>query len=123
VINLKTLKIYGKTITKFLAALFTLALILALFNSLNLLYSKATDIIIMIGMVLTLFIIGFSYGKKAEKKGYLEGLKIGGCLIFLMIIINLIFYQTGFSFERIIYYSVLILSSTLGSMMGINKKN
>ena len=120
---MKTLKIYGKTIGKFLAFLILLSGILAFFHTFNILYSKSTDAIIMIGMILTLFFIGFAYGKKAEKKGYIEGLKIGGCLIFLMVIINLIFYQTGFSFERILYYSVLILSSTLGSMIGINKKN
>jgi len=107
----------------FLGILLLLAAILAIFNSFNILYSKGTDIFILIGMILLLFIIGFEFGKKAQKKGYLEGLKIGGCLIFLLLVINLLFYQTGFSLERILYYAVLILSSTLGSMLGINKKN
>jgi len=120
---LKTLKRYGKTIGIFGVFLIIFAAILSCFNVFNLMYSKSTDIVIMIGMVLSLFLIGFSYGKKAEKKGFLEGLKIGICFILLLVFINLIFYQTGFSIERIIYYTVLILSSTLGSMIGINKKN
>ncbi len=120
---MKTLKKYGKAMGIFLGVLLLFTFILAIFNSLNILYFKATNTIIFIGMVFVLFIIGFEFGKKAPKQGYLEGLKIGFCLIFLMIIINLIFYQTGFSFERILYYTVLILSSTLGSMIGINKKN
>jgi len=120
---MKTLKMYGKTIGKFMGFLLIFAGILSLLNVCNFLYSKSTDLIIMIGMSLVLFFIGFNYGKKAEKKGFLEGLKIGGSIIFLLLVINLIFYQTGFSIERLIYYIVLILSSTLGSMIGINKKN
>ena len=120
---MKTLKQYGKTIAVFGGFLILLAMLLSLFQTFNILYSKSTDILIMIGMILSLFIIGFSYGKKAEKKGFLEGLKIGVCLIILLIFINLIFYQTGFSLERFLYYTVLILSSTFGSMIGINKKH
>lgn len=107
----------------FLGILLFFSAILALLNSFHIFYSKGTDLFILIGMILILFIIGLEYGKKASKKGYLEGLKIGVCLIFLLLFINLIFYQTAFSFERILYYIVLILSSTLGSMLGINKKH
>lgn len=122
-IILKIIKQYGKTIGIFLGILFMLSFVIAILNSLNIIYSKGSDIIILVGMILTLFIIGLEYGKKAEKKGFLEGLKIGGSLIFILILINLIFYQTGCSIERFIYYAVLILSSTLGSMLGINKKH
>ncbi len=122
-IILKIIKQYGKTIGIFLGILFILSFVIAILNSLNIIYSKGSDIIILVGMILTLFIIGLEYGKKAEKKGFLEGLKIGGSLIFILILINLIFYQTGCSIERFIYYAVLILSSTLGSMLGINKKH
>lgn len=86
-------------------------------------YTKGSDIVTMIGMILLFAIIGLQYGKKATSKGYLEGLKIGASLIFILIVINLLFYRTGFSLERFVYYIVLILSSTCGSMIGINKKN
>ena len=119
---MKTLLKYAKMTGLFLGVILLLSFILALFNSFGFLYFNATNTIILIGMILLLFIIGFEFGKRALKQGYLEGIKIGFCLIFLMIVINLIFYQTGFSIERIIYYVVLILASTLGSMVGINKK-
>ncbi len=120
---MKTLKKYGKTILIFLGILCFFSIILSLFNLFSILYTKGTNLFIFIVMILTLFFIGFTWGKKALKKGYLEGLKIGLCLIFLLIVINLLFYRTGFSIERIIYYCVLILSSVLGSMIGINKKH
>ena len=119
---MKTVKEYGKTMGIFLLIVLILTAILTCCNLANFLYTKSTDTITMIGMILLFTIIGFEYGKKAESKGYLEGLKIGSSLIFLLIIINLLFYQTGFSISRFIYYIVLILSSTLGSMIGINRK-
>ena len=120
---MKNLQKYGKTILIFLGILLVFSLILTLLNMTHILFTKGTDTFIFIGMILTLFFIGFFWGRHAEKKGYLEGLKIGACLILILILINLIFYRTGFSLERIIYYIVLILSSTLGSMLGINKKS
>lgn len=122
-IILKTLKKYGKTIGFFLIGILLIAFVISLFNITNLMYTKGSDIVTIIGMILLFAIIGLQYGKKATSKGYLEGLKIGASLIFILIVINLLFYQTGFSLERFIYYIVLILSSTFGSMIGINKKN
>ena len=120
---MKNLQKYGKTLLVFLGILFVFSLILTLLNMTHVLFTKGTDTFIFIGMILTLFFIGFSWGRKAKEKGYLEGLKIGVSIILLLILINLIFYRTGFSLERLIYYIVLILSSTLGSMLGINKKS
>ncbi len=120
---MKNLQKYGKTILIFLGILLVFSLLLTLFNMTHVLFTKGTDTLIFIGMILILFLIGFSWGRHAEKKGYLEGLKIGCSIILLLIFINLIFWRTGFSIERMIYYIVLILSSTLGSMLGINKKS
>ena len=119
---MKTLKKYGKTLGIFLICILVLSLIVSLFNIANILYTKGSDIMIMIGMVLIFGFIGLQFGRVATEKGYLEGLKIGGSLILVLIVINLLFYRTSFSLERFIYYVVLILSSTLGSMIGINKK-
>ena len=119
---MKTLKKYGKTIGIFSLCIIVLSLIVSLFNITNILYTKGSDIMIMIGMMLIFGFIGLQFGRATTKKGYLEGLKIGGSLIIILIVINLLFYRTGFSLERFIYYVVLILSSTLGSMIGINRK-
>jgi len=119
---MKILKKYSKTLIFFLITIFILSFIVSLLNITNTLYSKGSEIITIIGMILLFAIIGIEYGKKAQEKGYLEGLKIGLSLIFVLIIINILFYRSGFSLERLIYYIVLILTSTLGSMIGINKK-
>ena len=119
---MKKLKKYCLTGLFFLGFIFLFSLILTTFNYFDILHFKLTNTFIFIGMILLLFIIGFEYGKKALKKGFLEGIKIGLWLIFILIFINIVFSHVSFSLERTIYYIVLILASTLGSMVGINKK-
>ena len=115
----KTIHILWISVLSFLIFSFLLSFL----NKIHFLYSNSTDILVFIFMLLFFSILGFYYGKKTPSKGYLEGLKVGGILILFLIIINLIFFQNRFTIERTLYYITLILSSMLGSMIGINKKN
>ena len=122
VIILNKLKSYFKVILIGLLFMVGFAFLLSILQYFNLFYGKASEVFMFIYMAILFFIIGFLVGKKATHKGYLEGIKISLSLIFILIVINVLFYQTGFSLERTIYYFILILSSTMGSMIGINKK-
>ena len=122
VIILNKLKSYFKVILIGLLFMLVFAFLLSILEYFNLFYGKVSEVSMFIYMAILFFIIGFLVGKKATHKGYLEGIKISLSLIFILIVINVLFYQTGFSLERTIYYFILILSSTLGSMIGINKQ-
>ena len=106
----------------FIIYILVLGLVLSFLNYFHITYSKGSSIISLIAMVIIFGIIGFKFGLKAIKKGYLEGVKIGSSLIFLFIIINILFFHKFFHFEQLLYYVVLVLASTLGSMIGISKK-
>lgn len=84
--------------------------------------STITNLMIFIFNILVFFIFGFKSGKKASNKGYIAGLKIGGLFLLILIIINLFSARAFLNITTIIYYIVLLLSSTLGGMLGINKK-
>ena len=120
---MKTLKKYGKTLGLFTIIILLLSLIFSLFNLGGLMNFNTTSILFMILMIMIFLIIGYRFGKNAVKKGYIEGLKIGFCLILVLLFINVVFYKSNFSLERIIYYIVLILSSIMGSMLGINRQD
>lgn len=122
VIILNKLKSYFKVILIGLLFMIVFAFLLSILEYFNLFYGKVSEVFMFIYMAILFFIIGFLVGKKATHKGYLEGIKISLSLIFILIVINVLFYQTGFSLERTIYYFILILSSTMGSMIGINKQ-
>lgn len=108
-----------KTYLIFLIVILIIVMILSLLNSFGV--SKSiTNILSIISTILLFLIIGYTSGKKCEKKGYIEGIKKGTLLVLILIIIGLITFD--FSFKTIIYYSILVLTTIFGAMLGINKK-
>ncbi len=65
---------------------------------------------------------GWYIGKRSNKRGWLEGLKIGLISLLLFILSSLFIFNTNLAIKNIIYYFILLISTTLGSMIGINKK-
>ncbi len=108
----------------FLIAIMSLLLLLFLvtiFNYFDLFNHKVTNILIIMIPILSLILGGFYIGKKAIKRGYLEGLKLGIIFILIIVIINLIL-QENFNLKDIIFYLILLSSSIFGSMVGINSQ-
>lgn len=71
---------------------------------------------------LSFFIVSAMASKNITEKGYILGIKLGLIFIILMVLINLIFFKSGFNIDRIIYYTILIISSILGGSFGKNLK-
>ena len=71
---------------------------------------------------LSFFIVSSMASKSITEKGYILGIKLGLLFVILMILINLIFFKNGFNIDRIIYYTILIISSILGGSFGKNLK-
>lgn len=82
-----------------------------------------TNFLIFIFNIVAFFIFGYINGKNASNKGYLAGLKIGLLFISVFIIISLFLSWSIFNLSSIIYYISLILSSSFGAAIGINKKS
>lgn len=102
--------------------LITLVFITSLLNLIGV-NSTITNHLIFIFNISLFFIFGLKNGKKASNKGYLAGLKVGGLFLLVLIIISLFTSKNIFSLSTFIYYLVLILASTLGGSLGINKKS
>ena len=88
------------------------------FNLINENMYKVFKIIILI---INIFISGIIIGKKAKNKGYLEGIKLS-LLIIPLFIITTILTKEPLKLSVIIYYLIIIFTSTLGSMIGISRK-
>lgn len=98
---------------------------IAIFSSLINLTGVASVLVNKLTVILTaisFFIISAIASKKINQKGYILGIKLGLLFIILMVIINLIFFKSGFTIDRIIYYIILIISSILGGSFGKNLK-
>lgn len=118
---MKKLLYYVKKIVIFLGILFAFCLALSFFNMVGL-SKKISTIMLFVINVMAFFICGYIHGKKTEKKGLVEGLKISLILIVIMFILSMILYDYEIKFSNFIYYIILSLSSITGAIFGKNKK-
>lgn len=102
--------------------LFSSVILISLFNLINLFSADFWYIINMILVILFFFVLGIRSGKKAAKRGFLSGLKIGFITSMVFFLLYIIFFGFNIHLKTILYYTILIISSILGSMVGINKK-
>lgn len=115
-------KKYGEAFLLVFIFLGFFSMLLTLLGYFNITSSKITEYLILFLTMVSLFIGGFFLGKKCEQKGWLEGIKIGSMVIFLFFLISYLGFDQGLNVKVCIYYLILLVSSILGSMIGINKK-
>ena len=109
---------YFKSLAISMLGIITIPILLTIFNMFKLYTNKI--IIIIVGSIL-MFISGLILGKKVEKNGYLNGILLSVITILFLLIISIIF-RFKLNISTLIYYVILIISTVLGSVLGINKK-
>lgn len=114
---------YLKTLLYVTIGTFFINLILTLLYYFNIIGANVNSYLKLIFMAIIMITGGLMIGLKADKKGWLEGIKIGGLVICLMFLVSYLGFDKSLNIKSIIYYVLLILSSMLGSMIGINKKS
>ena len=114
---------YLKKIGKFLLTTFisiiVLSFVLTIFYYFDIISNNIYNIMKMIIVIGSLFINSLFLGKNSNKYGIVEGLKLGA--IFLIIIIKLI-TNSSFDIRTLIYSLIILLTSSVGAVIGINKK-
>ena len=115
------LKKIGITLIIILSIILALTLIITILYYFNLIGDKTLCIFEIIIPILSLFYGGLHIGKKSKKKGYMEGLKLGIIISLFLIIFNFLAFSNSFKLKYLLFYTILNISSILGSMIGINK--
>ena len=72
--------------------------------------------------VILITLNSFKSIKIINTKGYLNGIIYAGLIIITLFILNLLFYRSFYP-KQSLYYIILLLSSSLGSMFGNTKKS
>ena len=119
---MKQLELYGKKCLFFLIGIILIAFLLSILNYFNFLNKTITHLLSNAFTIIFCIYSGTTLGKKASKNGYLEGLKIGGLFILILLFLNIIFFSSPFSWKRILYYLIILATCIISSMIGINKK-
>lgn len=108
---------YLKTLLFEMILYISLTLIATILYYFNITSDKLNSIIKIVIFVIVFILSGINISKRSNKKYYLEGLKISGINILLFTIISIIF-KSGFNLKQIIYYLLIILITTFGSIIG-----
>ena len=114
------LKNYLKYFSILLISIIIPIFILTIFNYFEIINN--TNILKLIIILISILINSFYLGKNSKSKGYIEGLKFGIIFIIFITLFNLILVNE-FSLKIIIYYLLILITSMVGSTIGINKKN
>lgn len=113
---------YFKPLIYFYIILFSYLIIITILNYFNLIGYKTLSIISFIVTIALFILLGFMAALKSNKKGYINGLIIGGFNIVLFLFLAFILGAHP-KINVGIYFLILLLSSTIGGMFGINYKN
>ncbi len=119
---MKYIKNLGKSFLYIIGFILVLTFIVTLLSYFNIISSKVLSILEITILCLSLFVGGFIIGKKSLKKGYLEGLKLSGIFLIILLLFNFLAFDQTFKISDLIFYLIITLSSIFGSTLGINKK-
>lgn len=114
------LKKLGVSLVFIISFILILTFIGTLFNFIGLFNNNFIKIVKVIIPILSMFVGGFIIGKKQGKNGWLEGLKLSLIFLAILTIFNYLVLNYSFSLKSVIYCTILIISTILGSIIGVN---
>lgn len=114
---------YLKSIGYTLISIVILSLITCVFNYFGICDNNTINILKLFSVSISVIIGGIYLGKNTKNKGYIEGLKMGIIYDVILLILSILLFHRSFHKEMIIYYLIIIASSILGNIIGINKKS
>ena len=117
---------YLKNIAKSLLYTFSITIfsifIITILNYFNIINGKILSVFMILIIISALFVGGYLIGKNSKQNGWLEGIKLSLIIIAILALFNYLGLKKEFHLTQIIYYSILTIACTLGSMVGINKR-
>ncbi len=114
----KYIKVIGYIIITILISTF----IMTMLNYFNIISSGTLTYFKFFIILLSTFLGGINIGKKSAQKGWLEGLKLGFLLIFILYLFAYLGLEKSMTIKNIIYYIIILAMTMLGGMVGINKQ-
>lgn len=116
------LKKLGISFIYIISTILIITFAITVLNYFNIIADNMISIFKILVPIISLFIGGFYIGKKSNKNGYFEGIKLGVFFSLFLIIFNFLAIDNSFKLKYLLFYLIIIISSMLGSMVGINKR-
>ena len=111
---------YLKGLLYFFIPFFLLIILITIFYYFDILNNQVIKYFKIIILLLSTLISGIYIGKNSSNKGYLNGIILSLIIVLIFFITNL--FLDGFKIYQLIYYLIIILTTTIGAMFGINRR-
>ncbi len=108
---------YLKSYMYIFISIIILSLIVGTLSYFNVISISTSNILEIVSIIIAMFVGGFYIGRKSNKKGYIEGLKIGSLMIFLVFILSSFFFDKSINLSSLVFYVIILISSVLGSII------
>ena len=112
---------YLKSFLYFFIPFITLLFIITILYYFNIINNNTMKYLKIIVVILSTFLGGFKIGKLSTNKGYLNGIILSLIIIFIFFMISI--FTKSLKINLLIYYLIIIIITTLGAMLGINKNH
>lgn len=111
-----------KYLNVILVSIIFLLLTPLIFSLFNLFDIEVKKIFYLATIIIMSFITGIFLGLNTSNKAYLKGLALGIIMSLIMFLLSLIL-RSSFSIYTLVYYLIIIISTMMGSIVGITKKD
>lgn len=98
------------------------AFLVSIFNYFNIISDKINSILLYIISIISIFIGSYKFTNSIKKRGIICGLIYFGIWFLISIIFMLLIFKANIKANYFVYYTVLLISSILGGIIGKNKK-
>ena len=119
-INKEVIFKYLKGLLFFLVPFLVLTLLITILYYFDILNNQIIKYFKIVIVILSCLLGGFIIGRSSNSKGYLNGIKLSSIIIVIFLILNLIL--GGFKWYHLVYYLIILVTTTIGSMLGISLK-
>lgn len=117
---MKTAKKYVITLLSITLSILLSTLIFTTFYYYDLISTDIYKFLKIGTLVITLLLNSIVIGKNSVKNGYLDGIKLGIILIIFCTLVSIV--NHSISIKLILYNLIILITSTFGSIIGINTK-
>lgn len=118
---METLKKYIISIAISIGLILIFALFLNILNYFDILNKNLYKGILVLFLVISIASGSYNLGYNSKEKGYLNGIYFGIAISTLFIILSVLFKE-NVTISSFIYYLIIVITSTIGSTIGINKR-
>ncbi len=116
------LKNLGISFLYSVGSLLILIFLLTLFNYINFIDGGFFTFFMIFDLVFSVFLGAFVLSRNCLDKGWFEGLKFGFIFLVIISLLNYFGFNYHFNIKYIVFSIIILVSSLLGGMIGINFK-